>query len=146
MRMISFEMSDMPNAQSITNDQFQAIYAIALQDWSRNYTVTDAKETDGDWFLIVEKELDGDSMTQTFYRVEPDGDWGILYEVKREPAWKEAAMKNHRRLVLQAADLLSDEGENEEYDRAIIELTAAAIGIAPDEYEALAIVLRELKQ
>lgn len=83
--MISFEMEDMPNGQNVTNDQFAAIHEIVSKDWSRNYVVTDAKETDGDWFLILEKREDGDPReTETYYRIEFDGDWGVLWE-KEQP-------------------------------------------------------------
>lgn len=54
--------------------------------------------------------------------------------------------KDHRQLVLEAANLLSEDGENAEYDRAIVELVAAVLCISTDEYEALAIILREVKQ
>lgn len=79
--MISFEsVADYPNGYSITTDQFRAIHEIASKNWSRNYNVHEAQETGGGYFLIVEKERDGDSTTETYYRVEFDGDWGILFE------------------------------------------------------------------
>jgi hypothetical protein len=78
-------MNDMPNAQSITSDEFRAIYEIVDQDWSRNYAISDARDTaQGLWFLIVERQKDGDHETETYFRVDFDGDWGILYEVPKE--------------------------------------------------------------
>jgi hypothetical protein len=83
--VISFEMEDMPNGQNVTNDQFAAIHEIVSQDWSRNYVVTDAKDSGGDWFLILEKVQDGDVGTETYYRIEVDGDWGVLWTQERAP-------------------------------------------------------------
>lgn len=49
--------------------------------------------------------------------------------------------------VIQAgADLLSEDGENTEYDRAIVELVGTVLGVSSDDREALAIVLRGLKR
>jgi hypothetical protein len=78
--MISFEMEDCPNGQNVTNDQFAAIHTIVSEDWSRNYVITDAKETSGDWFLVLEKKEDGESEAEAYYRIEFDGDWGVLWE------------------------------------------------------------------
>lgn len=83
--MISFEIEDCPNGQNVSNDQFAAIHEIVSEDWSRNYVITEAQETGGDYFLIVEKEQDGDTVTETYFRVEFDGRWGVLYECKKQP-------------------------------------------------------------
>lgn len=81
--MISFEMKDMPNAHRVTSDEFRAIYEIVDQDWSRNYVITDARDTaQGLWFLIVERMRDGDQETETYFRVDFDGDWGVLYQLR----------------------------------------------------------------
>lgn len=98
--MISFEIEDCPNGQNVTNDQFQAIYAIALQDWSRSYVVTEAQETGGDYFLIVEKLQDGDTVTETYFRVEFDGDWGVLFEYRPLPSYPE-----HEKLATVATEV-----------------------------------------
>jgi hypothetical protein len=47
-------------------------------------------------------------------------------------------------VLMNAADLLSDDGENTEYDRAITELTSALIGT--DDTLLIARILRALKQ
>lgn len=47
-------------------------------------------------------------------------------------------------VLMNAADLLSDEGENPEYDRAIVELTTSLIGT--DDSILVARILRALKQ
>lgn len=39
----------------------------------------------------------------------------------------------HRRIIEQARDLRSEEGENPEYDRALVELTMRTIGLAEDD-------------
>lgn len=81
--MITFAAEDMPNGQSITNDEFAALHEIVSQDWSRNYVVSDAEDSAGGWFLIVERRADGDSKeTEVYFRVDDDGDWGILWEQK----------------------------------------------------------------
>lgn len=80
--MISFQLEDAPIAQDVTNDQFQAIHEIVAQDWSRDYTITDAQETGGDWFLIVERRDSNDEETETYFRVEFDGDWGVLFQTR----------------------------------------------------------------
>jgi hypothetical protein len=49
--------------------------------------------------------------------------------------------------VLQsAADLLSDDGENPEYDRAIAELTSSLIGGGADDRVLITRILRSLKE
>lgn len=81
--MISFEMADMPNGQNITNDEFSALHEIVAQDWGRNYVISDAKDSAGDWFLVVERKAAEDSKeTETYFRVDDDGDWGVLWERK----------------------------------------------------------------
>lgn len=82
--MISFEMENMPNGQNITNDEFSALHEIVSQDWDRSYVVTDAEDSAGGWFLIVEKRGAEDSReTETYFRVDDDGDWGVLWERKK---------------------------------------------------------------
>lgn len=53
-----------------------------------------------------------------------------------------------RRLVLCAADHLSDEGENAEYDRAVVELVADTLGLGTEDYErqVIEVMLRALKE
>jgi len=48
-------------------------------------------------------------------------------------------------VLMSAADLLS-EGENPEYDRAIVELTSSLIGAGPDDTILMTRILRALKQ
>lgn len=79
--MISFEIADMPNGQNVTNDEFSAIHAIVAQEWDRNYVISDARDSAGDWFLIVErKRADDSKVTETYFRVDDAGDWGVLFE------------------------------------------------------------------
>ncbi len=49
-------------------------------------------------------------------------------------------------VLMNGADLLSDEGENPEYDRAIVELTGNLLGAGPDDRLLMARILRALKQ
>lgn len=49
-------------------------------------------------------------------------------------------------VLIEAAMLLSEEGENPEYDRAILELTSALIGAGPDDSILMTRILRALKQ
>lgn len=49
-----------------------------------------------------------------------------------------------RAVLLQAAGLLSDDAENSEYDRAIVELTCHLLGISTDDRDAVTSCLREL--
>lgn len=44
-------------------------------------------------------------------------------------------------LIDHAVDLLSEHGENPHYDRAIVELTARALGLSDEHYDSLAAVL-----
>jgi len=48
-------------------------------------------------------------------------------------------------LMHTAADLLSEDRENPEYDRAIVELTGTMIGAGNDEREHVEAILRGLK-
>lgn len=48
-------------------------------------------------------------------------------------------------LLHAGAHLMSCEGENPEYDRAILELTAALLGLTSDHYEVVEIALKSLK-
>lgn len=48
-------------------------------------------------------------------------------------------------LLTIAADLLSDESENVEYDRAIVELTAALLGLSSDHYDIVRLALSQIK-
>ena len=41
-----------------------------------------------------------------------------------------------------AADLISDEGENSEYDRAIVEMTSDLLGFGTENRETLHLILR----
>lgn len=49
-------------------------------------------------------------------------------------------------LLMNAADLLSDEGENEEYDRAIVELTSTLIWGTTEDPGKMTSILRALKR
>lgn len=49
-------------------------------------------------------------------------------------------------VLIEAAMLLSDEGDNPEYDRAILELTSALIGAGPDDSMLMTRILRALKE
>jgi len=49
-------------------------------------------------------------------------------------------------VLMSAADLLSDDGENREYDRAIAELTGTLIGAGTDNTILITRILRALKQ
>lgn len=52
---------------------------------------------------------------------------------------------NARDLLLNAAALMSLEGENEEYDRAIIELLSDTLGIQEEERYTLVKILKALR-
>ena len=41
---------------------------------------------------------------------------------------------SHQRVLIEAGDLLSEHGENPEYDRAIVELTTRLLGRSHDEH------------
>jgi hypothetical protein len=49
-------------------------------------------------------------------------------------------------VLMEAAMLLSEDGENPEYDRAILELTSALMGAGPDDDILMTRILRALKQ
>ena len=49
-------------------------------------------------------------------------------------------------VIMAAANLLSDDGENPEYDRAIAELTRTILGAGPERSIVIARILRALKQ
>lgn len=85
---VTFEFPEYPNGFSITNDQFASIHKIVALDWSRNYEVSGAPNSFHieDAFMLVEKKEDGDQGTEAIYRVEPDGDYGLLWERKRTDA------------------------------------------------------------
>lgn len=55
-------------------------------------------------------------------------------------------MSTLKTVINNAALLLSEDGENPEYDRAIVELTSAALGVSSDDYDAVERLLRGLKQ
>lgn len=46
------------------------------------------------------------------------------------------------RLLHEAADLLSEQGENHEYDRAIVELTTRLLGLSHDDHNDIEAALR----
>lgn len=48
-------------------------------------------------------------------------------------------------LLRSAADLMSESGENPEYDRAIVELTSGVLGLWPEHRDALANILRAIR-
>lgn len=48
-------------------------------------------------------------------------------------------------LLSNAADLLSDDGANLEYDRAIIELTCRLLGVSTECRDSVEEILREMK-
>lgn len=50
-----------------------------------------------------------------------------------------------RAVILNAANLLSEQGENGEYDRALCELVADTLGLSSDDHEIILTVLRALK-
>ena len=54
-------------------------------------------------------------------------------------------MATHENLLQEAADLLSDSGENEEYDRAIVELSCRILGVSTDYRDAVHAYLRALR-
>jgi hypothetical protein len=49
-------------------------------------------------------------------------------------------------VLMRAADLLSDSGDNPEYDRAIVELTSALIGAGQDDRILMSRILRSLAE
>lgn len=57
------------------------------------------------------------------------------------------AAPTSRGLVLNAADLLSEERENPEYDRAIVELVANTLGLGTEAHErqVIEVMLRALR-
>jgi hypothetical protein len=79
---IGFSFPEEPNGCYITNDQFASIHAIVAQDWSRNYEVSEPpyQGPTKEWFLLVEKKADGDQETEAIYRIESDGDCGLLWK------------------------------------------------------------------
>lgn len=50
-----------------------------------------------------------------------------------------------RNLILSAADLLSDDAENVEYDRGVIEIVTYAVGLTSDDFDAVHALLRAVK-
>ncbi len=48
-------------------------------------------------------------------------------------------------LLTQAADLLSDTGENPEYDKAIVELVCAQLGVTTDARSEVESLLRHVR-
>jgi hypothetical protein len=54
----------------------------------------------------------------------------------------EPANPTAERLLTEAADLLSDEGENAEYDRAIVELVTRTLGWSHDDHAAVLTLIR----
>lgn len=80
---ISFEsVGEYPNGYSINDAELAALYAIVISDRdSYDYDVTEARETGGKPFLIVEKRCPKYEYTQTYYRVDSGGAWGVLFEV-----------------------------------------------------------------
>lgn len=49
-------------------------------------------------------------------------------------------------LLNTAADLLSEDGENVEYDRAIVELTSDLLGLTQDDHAGMADLLRTKRE
>ena len=49
-------------------------------------------------------------------------------------------------VLMTAADLLSEQGENPEYDRAIVEMASALFGAGPDDSILMTRILRALKE
>ena len=49
-----------------------------------------------------------------------------------------------RVLIHQAASLLSDAGENKEYDRAIVELVGYTLGVSSEDFPVVETMLRGL--
>lgn len=81
--MVSFEIENCPNGQNVTNDQFRAIGEVVASDpLYYDYVITEARETGGLYFLIVERLCPKYRHSLTFFRVDVGGDWGVLYECK----------------------------------------------------------------
>lgn len=100
--MISFEsVGDYPNGYSISAAEFQALSEIMDEDEGYyDYDVTEARETSGLRFMVVEKRCPKYEYTQTYYRVDTDGSWGTLYEVPPEPTYPE-----HEKLATVATEV-----------------------------------------
>lgn len=56
------------------------------------------------------------------------------------------ATSTHLRLIINAASLLSEHGENPEYDRGVIELLESVTGGNPDDWHATELLLRFIKE
>lgn len=50
-----------------------------------------------------------------------------------------------REMILAAASLMSDDGENSEYDRAIAELVTYTLGLGSDDVAVVAVLLKGLQ-
>lgn len=50
-----------------------------------------------------------------------------------------------RKLILEGASLLSDAGENREYDRAIVELVGSTLGLSSDDFPVVETLLKALR-
>lgn len=50
-----------------------------------------------------------------------------------------------RKLILEGASLLSDAGENKEYDRAIVELVGYSLGLSSDDLPVVETMLKALR-
>ena len=48
--------------------------------------------------------------------------------------------------ILSGADLMSESGENPEYDRAIVELVSDSLGLSSDDHETVHTILKALKE
>jgi hypothetical protein len=50
-----------------------------------------------------------------------------------------------RKLILEGASLMSDAGENQEYDRAIVELVSYTLGLSSDDFPVVETFLKALR-
>jgi hypothetical protein len=83
--MITFEsVGDYPNGYSISDAELAALYAITISDRdSYDYAVTEAQETGGLRFMVVEKRCPKYEYAHAYYRVDTGGAWGVLFEVPK---------------------------------------------------------------
>lgn len=84
--MITFEsVGDYPNGYSLSDAEFQALFEImATDELYYDYAVTEAQETAGWRFLVVEKRCPKYEYAHTYYRIDTDGSWGVLFQPAQE--------------------------------------------------------------
>jgi hypothetical protein len=127
---ISFEsVGDYPNGYSITDEELAALYAIVISNQnSYDYDVTEARETGGRCFLVVEKRCPKYEYTQTYYRVDAGGAWGVLFEVPEElDNDTPSLVRRHVQLRVRMATHTFDKSVMDEDQQVVAELVRRGV-------------------